>query len=102
MCKQCSDTGMWYDGNGHRKTGYPLAEGHVSKPCSCAAGRKIRQQNARTCFPDSVLFEVAEREQAERMAAASRSRCASQHCGTWMPSGQKGLCKTCEREAYWS
>ncbi len=34
-CPSCKDTGMTYEGNGHRMAGYPYAEQHVAVACGC-------------------------------------------------------------------
>ena len=38
-CPSCRDTGMKYEGNGHRMSGYPYAEKYVSVACGCGPTR---------------------------------------------------------------
>ncbi|MFV1593305.1 hypothetical protein VWZ88_12660 [Phaeobacter sp. JH20_36] len=41
LCPHCQNTGLTYEGNGHRMIGYPFAEKHVSVSCSCAIGQLL-------------------------------------------------------------
>ncbi len=60
-CRDCKDTGLKYEGNGHRMAGYPWAEGHVSVACTCKKGRELSVPD------DSVAKERAAQETADRL-----------------------------------
>lgn len=60
-CRDCNDTGLKYQGNGHRMAGYPWAEGHVSVACTCKKGRELDVPD------DSMAKERAARDEADRL-----------------------------------
>lgn len=43
-CHRCNDTGLTYEGSGHRMAGYPYAEKTVMASCNCAAGQRLDAQ----------------------------------------------------------
>lgn len=64
-CPSCNDTGMTYEGNGHRYAGYPYAEHHVAVSCSCHlgkaldAGERIPMPPVREVSAEAVAWSAA-------------------------------------------
>lgn len=43
-CSKCKDTGLTFEGTGHRMSAYPYAEKHSLTSCICAAGKRLDAQ----------------------------------------------------------
>ena len=68
MCETCNDTGMKYEGNGHRMSGYPYAEMHTAVVCGCPLGRAIDGYGTKWPLPMPPEREVTEAEIAKSEA----------------------------------
>lgn len=65
-CHDCKDTGLKYQGNGHRVAGYPWAEGHVLVACTCSKGQALNVPD------DSVDKERAAQETADMLMVGEK------------------------------
>ncbi len=74
-CQICKDTGLTYEGNGHRMVGYPFAEQGVAVSCVCEAGKRLDEQDRSAFERERAAQEEADSkpiiELARRMAAST-------------------------------
>jgi hypothetical protein len=74
-CRICKDTGLTYEGTGHRMAGYPWAEKNVAVSCNCEAGKRLDEQDRTSFERERAAQEAADStpiiELARRMAAST-------------------------------
>lgn len=89
VCDRCKDTGMTYEGNGHRMQGYPFAERNVSTSCSCDLGRALDRGEA---VPTPPAREVTDEDKAKvESRKASFSKRLDRLGGKWSAEYQKRI-----------
>ncbi len=65
ICTSCRDTGMTYEGNGHRMASYPYAEKHTAVRCGCSIGLAILGHGYRWSETMPPVREVSEQTLAK-------------------------------------
>lgn len=75
VCKECNDTGLTYEGSGHRMVGYPYADQNVAVSCNCDAGKRLDEQDSCGVDRERAAQEAADNtpiiELVRRMAAST-------------------------------
>lgn len=71
-CPRCSDTGMAYEGNGHRMSGYPYAEKYTAVSCSCDLGKALDAGERIPMPPVREMSDTAKAKADARKAKFTR------------------------------
>ncbi len=72
-CTICHNTGLRYEGTGHRMGGYPFAESHTTTECTCAAGDALVKERKdaaarRELERDAIEDYIAQKREEQREA----------------------------------